>query len=173
MNQTVLRWRFAVCELVHIHQNVSLPVCCLLALFVVVQCPPVLRWQRLPSLTARTGLCRLPILLSHRCRAKPFDIARTEMTGPPPFIQASSSSHPSAFWLRANKSTPQKSITGQLGSRSFKYNLSNCEIVAIGLTVDAHAMRQPSSTMTVSGASRDVRSKELQNADPRCGPLSY
>jgi hypothetical protein len=51
--------------------------------------------------------------------------------------------------------------------------LSNCGIVAIGLTVDAHAMGQASSTMTVSGASRDVKSKELQNADFQPHPLSY
>jgi hypothetical protein len=70
-----------------------------------------------------------------------------------------------------NKSTPQRSITSQPGSRPFKNDLSNCGIVAIGLTVDAHAMGR--LTMTVSGASRDVQSKELQNADLQFGPLSY
>ena len=62
------------------------------------------------------------------------------------------------IWLRANESTPQKSISRQLGSRPFKNYLSNCGIVAIGLTVDARAMGSASSTMIVSGAARDVRS---------------
>jgi len=39
-----------------------------------------------------------------------------------------------------DESAPQKSIGGQLGSRPFKSYLSNRGIVAIGLTVDAHAM---------------------------------
>jgi len=44
-------------------------------------------------------------------------------------------------------------------------------IEAAGRTVDA---RWPaSSTKTVSGASRDVKSKELQNADLQSGPLRY
>jgi hypothetical protein len=59
-----------------------------------------------------------------------------------------------------NASTPQKSISGHLGAIPFKNYLSNCGIVAIGLTVDAR--RTASSTMTVSGASRDFKSKELQ-----------
>jgi hypothetical protein len=41
-----------------------------------------------------------------------------------------------------HQSTPQKSISSQMGSRPFKNYLSNRGIVAIGLTVDAHAMRQ-------------------------------
>ena len=71
----------------------------------------------------------------------------------------------------ANESTPQKSMSRRLGSRPFKNYLSNCGIVAIGLTVDVRWTA--SSTMTVSGASRDVKSKELQNADLQFGPLSY
>jgi hypothetical protein len=70
-----------------------------------------------------------------------------------------------------NASTPQKSISGQLGAIPFKNYLSNCGIVAIGLTVDARWTA--SSTMTISAASRDVESKELQNADLQFGPLSH
>ena len=70
-----------------------------------------------------------------------------------------------------DESTPQKGISVQLGSRSFKNHLSNCGIVATGQIVNAHAMGR--LTMTVSGASRDVQSKELQNADLQFGPLSY
>jgi hypothetical protein len=75
------------------------------------------------------------------------------------------------IWLRANESTPQKGISVQLRSRSFKNDLSNCGIVATGQIVNAHATGR--LTMTVSGASRDVQSKELQNADLQFGPLSY
>jgi hypothetical protein len=39
-----------------------------------------------------------------------------------------------------DRSTPQKSISGRLGSRPFKNYFGNCGIVAIGLTVEAHAM---------------------------------
>jgi hypothetical protein len=74
------------------------------------------------------------------------------------------------IWLRANESTPQKGISVQLGSRSFKNHLSNCGIVATGQMVNAHAMGR--LTMTVSGSRRDVQSKELQNADLQFGPLS-
>ena len=70
-----------------------------------------------------------------------------------------------------DESTPQKGISVQLGSRSFKNHLSNCGIVATGQIVNAHAMGR--LTMTVSGASRDVKSKELQNADLQFGALSY
>ena len=35
---------------------------------------------------------------------------------------------------------PKKSISSKLGTRPFKNYLSNCGIVAIGLTVAAHAM---------------------------------
>jgi hypothetical protein len=70
-----------------------------------------------------------------------------------------------------NAFTPQKSISGQLGAIPFKNYLSNCGIVAIGLTVDARWTA--SSTMTISAASRDVESKELQNADLQFGPLSH
>jgi|ERR1700730_9146351 hypothetical protein len=76
-------------------------------------------------------------------------------------------------WLRANESTPQKGISVQLGSRSFKNHLSNCGIVATGQMVNAHAMGR--LTMTVSSSMRDVRSRELQNAqnaDLQLGPLS-
>ena len=91
------------------------------------------------------------------------------MTSPPPIIQPSSSSHPSGIFGCV---TPQKSISRQLRSRPFKNYLSNCGIVAIGLTVDARAMGSASSTMIVSGAARDVRSRELQDADLQFGPLS-
>ena len=70
-----------------------------------------------------------------------------------------------------DESTPQKGISVQLGSRSFKNHLSNCGIVATGQIVNAHAMGR--LTMTVSGASRDVQSKELQNADLQFGALSH
>jgi hypothetical protein len=68
-------------------------------------------------------------------------------------------------WLRANKFAFQKSIGGRLGSRSFKNHLSNCGIVASGLTADAHAVGRPHDD-------RDVQSKELQNAELQFGPLS-
>jgi hypothetical protein len=68
-----------------------------------------------------------------------------------PFVQLASI----RTWLRANESTRQKGISG---------------IVATGQMVNAHAMGR--LTMTVSGSRRDVRSRELQNADLQFGPLS-
>jgi hypothetical protein len=92
-----------------------------------------------------------------------IDVNKTRF---PAFVQLASI----RTWLRANESTPQKGISVQLGSRSFKNHLSNCGIVATGQMVNAHAMGR--LTMTVSGSRRDVQSKELQNADLQFGPLS-
>jgi hypothetical protein len=62
----------------------------------------------------------------------------------------------------ANESTPQKSMSRRLGSRPFKNYLSNCGIVAaIGLTVDVRDGTAP-STMTVSGAARDIRELQMR-----------
>ena len=85
-----------------------------------------------------------------------IDVYKTRF---PAFVQFASI----RTWLRANESTPQKGISVQLGSRSFKNHLSNCGIVATGQMVNARAMGR--LTMTVSGSRRDVRSRELQNAD--------
>jgi hypothetical protein len=63
---------------------------------------------------------------------------RADWTGPPPFISLRQ-----ARIHLPNESTTQKSISGHMGSILFKSYLKNCGIVAIGLTVDAHAMGQP------------------------------
>jgi hypothetical protein len=86
-----------------------------------------------------------------------------------PIVQPSSTSI--RIRLRANESAPQKSTSRWLGSRPFKNYSSNCGIVAIGLTVDAHA-----ADILIDDARLRCRSRrqirELQHADLQSAPLS-
>jgi hypothetical protein len=68
--------------------------------------------------------------------------------------------------------TPQKSISRQLGSRPFKNYFGNCGIVAIGLTVDAHAM----DSLIDDDCFRCQSLRQIQGAkkcDPQFGPSIY